>query len=147
METMHRLGMYQSISLWSLIEVLKRLGIEYLDKVQISWYKDYYGTKISSICHSPTTCSRCKDEVQNLLDEYRENQSWEALEKMAQLTCQCREEWKARLEKQSAVPVYEEIEKMYRKLAAFFQADPVMTERELGVMYQEYHIEKEAGRL
>lgn len=147
METMHRLGMYQSVSLWSLIEVLKCLGIEYLDKVQISWYKDYYGTKISSICHSPTTCSRCKDEVQNLLDEYRESQSWEVLEKMAQLTCQCREEWKTRLERQSAVPVYEEIEKMYRKLAAFFQADPVMAERELEVMRQEYHIEKEAGRL
>lgn len=147
MEVMARMGMYHSISLWSLVEVLKRLGTEYLGNVQISWYKDYYGEKASAICCSPTTCHHCGDIVQSLLDKYRESQSEAVLKRLDKVSCQCKREWEDRIERQSPTLVYEEIEEKYRNLATFFQVAPPMIDQELELMRQEYNVEKETGWL
>ncbi|WP_163211841.1 hypothetical protein [Bacteroides sp. 519] len=85
-------GFYNPISLWSLIHVLNLVPIDYLEKTQISWYKNYY-TDPSKIIASPYTCPCCFDKIICLLDEYRATCSIEILKKINSFTCSCKTKW------------------------------------------------------
>jgi len=94
---LYRRGLYSPPSLWSLIEVLERLDSSLIAKVSISWYRDDYGADIGIVA-SPTTCPECQEEVLLALDEFRAEATPEAVEKLRQLRCECRQAWAAELE-------------------------------------------------
>lgn len=91
-------GNYQPSSLWSLIEILQRVGSTFPKKVSTAWYRDYNvdsavaGTSMP-ILASPTTCPCCIDQVLEALDDYRATGDSASLAPAVALGCHCREEW------------------------------------------------------
>jgi len=134
MEVLYENGLYQCVSLWSCVEVLSRCPLDLLERIQISWYKDYFGEKRSNIYVSSSTCSKCSKEVLRLLDEYRENPSKNVLEKLAAYNCECKERWREKLLKENENIEFDKIEKIYRLLAEMYNIDKEVLDMELFVM-------------
>jgi radical SAM enzyme (TIGR01210 family) len=92
-------GMYEPPSLWSLVEVLRRLDPEQAKNVFISWYRPQYDEE--HIRHGkrssrfPTTCPDCRDSVLDLLDEYRRSRDYVVIENLISQNCSCKTEWQA----------------------------------------------------
>jgi len=112
-EWLHQNNFYQTISLWSLIEVLNSVEKELLQKIEIAWYKSYYEDD-SKMLSSPTTCPKCRDKVIDLLDEYRSTCSFKSIEQLNAIKCECKNEWEKRLE-QSPEPLLERTVNIYKK--------------------------------
>ena len=91
-------SMYHCVSLWALTEVLGAFSPEELTKIQISWYKDYFGEKRSFILQSPETCPVCGRQVMELLDQYRDTQDAQIVLKLKTYPCRCREKMAGRSE-------------------------------------------------
>jgi len=95
-------GYYTPLSLWSLIEVLNRLGPDLAQRVTISWYKLYIekmvkGRLNSSIdlgyLSSPTTCPLCQARVIRLLDTYRDTSDFSVIDELSRMECECKDIW------------------------------------------------------
>lgn len=134
LEVMYQNGWYQCISLWSLAAVLEGLPQDMLNKVQISWYKDYFGEARSQIFASPVTCGKCGQDVMDMLDCYRQDPSLENLNALRSYDCQCKREWKQRLEIQEPGIDFGKIERQYRQLAKEFKVTDEVLEEELLIM-------------
>ena len=134
LEVMYQYHWYQCISLWSLVAVLEEISENILEQVQISWYKDYFGEERSQIFVSPTTCTVCERDVMDLLDQYRQEPSGRKLSVLRKYNCECREEWKKKMESQSEKIEYGQIEKKYCQLAKEFNVDDNILEKELMIM-------------
>lgn len=134
LEVMYNDGWYQCVSLWALVAVLAQLPVEALEQVQISWYKDYFGTDRSNIFVSPTTCENCKKAVVRLLDEYREDPSEVKIKKLISYNCECRNVWRNKMLTQKLGIEFEKIEKIYRSLAKKYGIDSEILEKELSIM-------------
>lgn len=102
-----RRGMYSPPSLWSLVEVLRRLGKDLASRVTISWYKAYQpetsamsaAPAASYGCvRSPTTCEACIPEVMGLLDAYRSTGDFDLIRRLDVFSCECKNPWRAILE-------------------------------------------------
>lgn len=138
LDVMYREGMYQPVSLWSLVEVLNHFTGKELLKIQISWYKDYFGEENSYIYRSPVSCPECQEYVMRELDYYRDRQDHDRIRKLSESACQCREEWKGRLVKEADSIQIDAAEEMYRKLSRLYEIDEETTEKELYKMRQDY---------
>jgi radical SAM enzyme (TIGR01210 family) len=90
---------YNTISLWSLVEVLNRVDNKLLKNIEIAWYKSYYEDD-SKMVSSPTTCPKCYNQVVSLLDEYRATCSYNTIEKLNRFDCSCKTKWKNLLNKE-----------------------------------------------
>lgn len=134
LEVMYQKGWYNCISLWSLVAVLKGIPQDMLDKVQISWYKDYFGEARSQIFASPSTCGKCGQDVIELLDCYRQDPSPEKLGTLRSYDCQCKQEWKKHLETQEPGVDFGKVEVQYRQLAKEFAVTEEVLEEELLIM-------------
>jgi radical SAM enzyme (TIGR01210 family) len=110
---------YSSVSLWSLVETLSGLPSEYLPKVNISWYKNYYTDK-RKVIEVPYTCLHCYEEVLGLLDAYKANPCWETLESLSFYRCRCHENWRNAIERESIGLDLERIQDDYRFLANYY---------------------------
>lgn len=89
-------GICSPTSLWSLVEVLRRLGPEIVcTRIKFSWYKTY-GSE--NVVHPPTTCSTCSPEIVHHLDQFYETNDFEWIEKLVSFSCQCKDVWRSRLE-------------------------------------------------
>lgn len=137
MEMMFQRGMYQCVSLWSLVEVLRRFPGEE-DRLQISWYKDYFGPERSFIRSSPHTCSSCADHVLEELDRYRDHPSKTLIDWLSKYPCGCHAAWRDAIERQPSEVDLCKTEAMYRSLAAVIPVDPPLLEQELSRLKQEY---------
>lgn len=131
-------GMYSCVSFWSLAEVLGHFSEKELSKMQISWYKDYFGEEKSYICSSPGTCPNCEREVLKALDEYRETQNPEIIRRLREYPCSCHVEWKRQMDRENGRIDIERTEKEYRKLAEIYQTDRQLLEQEIGIMKDEF---------
>jgi len=98
---------YKPVSLWSLIEVLRRLGPSLAQRVTISWYRLYIekmekGRLDSSTdldyLSSPTTCPLCQSRVISLLDTYRDNNEFSVIEELSNIECECKDTWHSTIE-------------------------------------------------
>lgn len=138
LEDMYENDMYDCVSLWSLTAVLDRFSDRELDKIQISWYKDYYGEERSFIRKSPGTCGKCYGRVMKRLDEYRNLQDPAIIRELCEENCSCKEKWAKRIASQSPFPELNRVEQMYRKLARRYGTDQELLEKQLEVMRQEY---------
>ena len=137
LEIMSRYNMYHCVSLWALVEVLSAFSEEELQKIQISWYKDYFGAEQSYILHSPTTCPSCRNEVIRLLDHYRDTQSATTIFQLNNYSCPCREEWRRQLETQPKAVNIEEVKIAYSELCKLFSLDAEFVDQELSAMEDE----------
>jgi radical SAM enzyme (TIGR01210 family) len=116
--------LYSPPSLWSLAEVLGRLGSEVARTVTISWYKNYAvsggeaGTCIDSACvSSPTTCPVCVDRVMALLDAYRNYRDFDVIEELGCVECDCRLRWRESLEQPATEPLTGRVGQAYETIA------------------------------
>lgn len=138
LEKLHKMGMYESVSLWALVEVLANFSKVELQKIQISWYKDYFGEERSLIYHSPQTCSQCYQQVIEELDRYRDTQDISCVEKLESISCVCKQEWKASIESQSEKIEMDTVEQAYRKIGEEYKIDNNTLECTIDNMYREY---------
>jgi len=117
-------NIYSPPSLWSLVEVLARLGPELTPKVIISWYKPSYyesaegdnpveGTDCLS---SPLTCATCKSTVVKLLDDYHNTQNFSTIQTLVGMQCECRIAWRRTLEKQVTGSLAERVTRFYEAI-------------------------------
>ena len=137
LESMAEHSMYHCVSLWALTEVLGAFSPEELTKIQISWYKDYFGEKRSFILQSPETCPVCGRQVMELLDQYRDTQDAQIVLKLKTYPCRCREKWREDLNRQDPDIRMDQVEQAYRKLAEIFSVDQELLEQELNSMRRE----------
>lgn len=137
LDVMYRNGLYECVSFWALVKVLSSFA-ETQDRIQISWYKDYFGPERSYIYRSPYTCPFCGPRVMDELDHYRESQDQACVERLSHYPCKCRQAWEESLHEQSDVIEIDRVEQMYRKLAGCFDVDHTLLELELTKMKQEY---------
>ncbi len=137
LDVMYRNGLYHCVSLWALVRALQALA-DVRDRVQISWYKDYFGEKRSFIYSSPGTCPRCAAAVTALLDQYRDQPTQASVDRLAGYSCACRDTWAGTLEGQSAAIEPDRVAALYRRLAALFRVEEAALERELSRMTREY---------
>lgn len=72
-------GLHHPTSLWSLAEVLRRLGNEAAARVEIAWYKPLPLTE-QPPCPTPTTCGMCEEKVVGLLDAYKKTMNFTCIE-------------------------------------------------------------------
>ncbi len=118
-------GQYSPTSLWSLVEVLNRLGPELAQKVTISWYKLYIekmakGRLNSSTdlgyLSSPTTCPICHSKVISLLDTYRDTNDFSVIVELTNLGCACKDAWRSALEKEDLLSLPERVASAYASI-------------------------------
>ncbi len=138
LSSMYEQGMYDCVSLWSLITVLDSFSERELDKIHISWYKDYFGQERSFILKSPDTCRNCRTYVMRKLDCYRDLQDPEIIRTLSRKKCVCKDVWRQKLDEQCSYPEWNRVEQMYRKLSASFQIEKTLIEKQLETMEQEY---------
>lgn len=116
-----QLGEYQPPSLWSLVEVLWRLGPNTARDCFISWYRPQYTETHRRLGKRsdawPTTCPHCESEVLRLLDAYRGGEDFSHVEWLHQLACGCKNEWRESLQRPPALPLVERILSGYAALA------------------------------
>ena len=89
--------LYDCVSLWSLVELLKDIDETERSKVQISWYKNYYSNE-NKIMKSPTTCELCRPKVIELLDRYKDECSTMAVKELGRLECGCKKDYIDRMQ-------------------------------------------------
>lgn len=129
-------NLYQCCSLWALIEVLGTFPAEMLEKIHISWYRNYYDDP-RKILLSPDTCDTCREDVLKLLDDYKNHPCQEVREKLLFLSCCCRDKWKQQLLLQPDHVEMDQIAAIYRKMGHAFGISPNMVEREIICMTEE----------
>lgn len=134
LEVLYNAGLYKPTSLWSLIENLQNIPAETIPKVSIAWYKNYYGEDSNLIIASPGTCSACEQKVISLLDEYKNAPDRNTVEKMRQLSCMCRERWRAETVMPQQDEELENIMDIYRFLADQYHISKLELHSELEYM-------------
>lgn len=114
-------GRYRPPSLWSLVEVLHRLGPAFAGRVQISWHRDY--SSGDSTIASPTTCPQCVGRVLRLLDRFRDEEDFSHVETMRSIDCPCRVQWMRDFDREPAVDRRRRVQEEYRMLARSFELE------------------------
>jgi hypothetical protein len=106
-EWLWRHNFYSPPSLWSLVEVLNRLGPAFAERVTISWYKVYseespWGelNAIGDLGYlaSPVTCEQCQPQVMRLLDAYRDTNDFNIVQELVEMKCTCKDTWRDMLQ-------------------------------------------------
>ena len=125
LEWLWRHDLYSPPSLWSLVEVLARLGPLVAQRVTISWYKAYSErtavgeldpeTGLSYLC-SPQTCTLCQPRVIALLDAYRNTGDFRLVQELASIECECKDVWRASVEVAAAQPLKQRVAQAYEAI-------------------------------
>jgi len=87
---LYKRGLYKPPSLWSLVEVLNRLGEHTWPSVGLSWYTSYGAY---NIIESPATCPSCIDKVISYLDGFVQSHSVKFINKLNEIKCVCRDKF------------------------------------------------------
>lgn len=89
-------NLYSPPSLWSLVEVLRRVGPEVAcSKIKFSWYKTYGST---NVVYPPITCSACLSDVIYCLDLFYETNDYAWIDRLVSFDCRCKDAWRSQLE-------------------------------------------------
>lgn len=94
---LYKENLYDCVSLWSLVEILKDVDETERSKVQISWYKNYYNNE-GKIIKSPTTCELCRPKVIDLLDRYKDECNTVVVKELGRLECGCKKDYFHRMQ-------------------------------------------------
>lgn len=94
--------LYHPPSLWTYIEVIRRLGPEIAcQKLELSWYKTYGSINVHK---QPSTCSLCENIVIEYLDRFDETNDYEWIQKLVDYKCICKDDWWIDLDKKPEIP-------------------------------------------
>ena len=92
LDRLYEWEMYDPTSLWSLVEILRRLDPGQLHRVEIAWYKNYYSDS-NKVRIAPGVDNAPPAEIIAALDRFRAEQSLASLEDLLQLEPAAREQW------------------------------------------------------
>lgn len=132
LELLYENGRYRCVSLWALAEAM-RVPPEYLPKVNISWYRNYYTDK-TKVVSSPDTCPECRERVLKLFDQYKAEPCLEQLNTLWSFDCGCRRAWENRLKNEADHIVFSDVEADFRFIADKFGIDGALLNQELEKM-------------
>lgn len=107
-------GLYKPPSLWSLVEVLYRLGPETSQRVALSYFDRSLSDVITAI---PNTCSRCREMVVSTLRRFDAQGDFGLIESLRACTCACRLGWRSRFLAAPAMPLLDRLAEAYRHIA------------------------------
>ncbi|MCA9731945.1 MAG: hypothetical protein H6696_05445 [Deferribacteres bacterium] len=89
---LYQKGFYSPPSLWSLVEVLKRIGSQIAqDHTRLSWYTSYGAFNVVA---SPTTCKNCHEKIISLLDRFAKYGEFDAVQELIGIECKCKDVWR-----------------------------------------------------
>jgi len=118
-------GLYSPPSLWSLVEVLARLGPTFAPKMTISWYK-IYSEQVAwgeldpvdglGYLSSPATCTLCQPKVMSLLDAYRDTNDFGVVQELTRMECRCKDTWRSALGAAEHQPLKERVAHAYEAI-------------------------------
>ncbi len=134
---LQRQGEYQCCSLWALIEILDLFSPELLEKIHISWYRNYYNDP-KKVILSPDTCDNCREKVLDALDAYKNYPGEKARRNLSSFTCKCRDVWKQKILSQPMDINLDEIFTLYRQLGFEFAVPKEIVEEEIVYMNTTY---------
>ncbi|MBQ7221834.1 MAG: hypothetical protein IJS28_12760 [Synergistaceae bacterium] len=100
LEFLLRNNYYRPYSLHSFCEVLRRLDADVLPRVNISWYRNYYGKGSRKIIASPSSCPECEERMLAALDSYKNKPCIDSLREIDNVECRCRERWRKKIQRQ-----------------------------------------------
>lgn len=125
--------LYKCCSLWAVVEALSGFTADELERIQISWYRNYYEQE-GKVLASPETAPDCMEDVLSLLDQYKNYPSAASLAPLLAFSGGDRAEWhQALLDQPEGINFYEVREK-YRLLASHFDIPISALETELNYM-------------
>lgn len=125
--------LYQCCSLWAIPEVLSDFTAEELERIQISWYRNYYQQE-GKVLASPGTAPGCMKDVLSLLDRYKNHPCAASLEPLLTFSGGDREKWRQSLRDQPEGIDFYEVREKYRLLASHFNIPASALEAELDYM-------------
>jgi radical SAM enzyme (TIGR01210 family) len=129
-------GFFNPTSLWALVEVLKNLGPEISRRhLRLSWYTSYGAFNVVA---SPTTCEKCIDKVIPLLDRFAEFSDYEAIEKLINMNCTCKDRWIEQLHKPGTLSLPERVARGYESLARKFMGEEWWKENSQKILNELY---------
>lgn len=132
LELLYENGRYRCVSLWALAEVLQ-VPPEYLSRVNISWYRNYYTDK-TKVISSPDTCPECRERVLKLFDRYKAEPCPEQLNALRSFDCGCHRAWEDRLKNDADHIIFSDVEADFRFIADKFGVDDALLNQELEKM-------------
>lgn len=123
--------LYQTPSLWSLVEALRRMGPETCRSVVLSWYSTTPTDprRMSQVSdplrEAPVTCPLCRDDVIAALDRFNAGGDYDIVVALSELDCDCRLEWAERMAAQmaAAAPLGARVMGLYDRIAAELVGD------------------------
>lgn len=125
--------LYQCCSLWAVVEVLSDFTAEELERIQISWYRNYYEQE-GKVLASPGTAPGCMEQVLSLLDQYKNHPCAASLAPLQAFSGGDREAWRRKLLSQPEGIDFYEVQEDYRLLASCFGVPPSALDAELAYM-------------
>lgn len=133
--------LYHCCSLWTIPEILSAFNDEELQKIHISWYRNYYSDK-KKIIESPAVESEKMDEVLMLLDEYKNHPCMSSLLPLLNLRSEGRTRWKNALSEQTDRVDFEKIHSIYSILKNDFDISEEAVDIEWSIMNNSYQKEE-----
>lgn len=125
--------LYQCCSLWAVVEVLSDFTAEELERVQISWYRNYYEQE-GKVLTSPAAAPDCMEEVLSLLDQYKNYPGAASLAPLLAFSGGDRAEWRRALLSQPEGIVFYAVREKYCLLASYFDIPASALKTELNYM-------------
>lgn len=117
-------GMFAVPSLWSLVEVLARLGPEMTRSVVLSWYAMTPTEprrrlrQSDPLRVSPTTCAACAEKVTAGLDRFNNDGDFAIVTELRAIACGCREQWLDGLKTAQVRPLIVRVTEAYEAIGA-----------------------------
>lgn len=111
--------LYSCCSLWAIPEVLSGFTADELERIHISWYRNYYTDK-SKIVSSPVVEEENLEQVLLLLDEYKNHPGIGSLTPLMELQSEGRTQWALKIKKQSPEIEPDRVRGLYTLLADAF---------------------------
>jgi len=113
LQALWELGHYAPPSLWSLVEVLWRLGPELARDCFISWYRPQYTSvhrRLGKRSRAwPVTCPACEGKVLARLDAYRGGEDFAHVDALYRLSCPCKTRWRQSLGRPPELPLTDRV--------------------------------------
>ena len=137
---------YHPCSLYSFCEVLKSLDEDMLPSVNISWYRNYYGSGSRKILASPQSCPICYEKILRVLDVYKNAPNINSLKGLDNINCECKHKWEMEIKSKAKNKNYEVIINqdlmlnVYNKIGEFCNIMPLELETELKRVFSSFHI-------
>lgn len=130
-------GRYHCCSLWAIPEVLSSFSPDELERIQISWYRNYYTDK-KKILESPDTGECSRERVLQLLDNYKNHPGAASLKPLLDYEPEEKIIWKQNLLQQSSGINLNEIRQIYYELAEEFEIPAAVMDSEWKYMADSY---------